>query len=103
MKYGRKLISELSAMSPVPVYIRTHNLLASGAGTPALKWGSTNAYTEDAGGKPVYDWKLVDQVLDTYVNAKAKPFVEIGFMPEALSTKPQPYQHSWPKTRIAAG
>src|SRR4030042_2751882 len=24
-----------------------------------------------------------------------KPFVEIGFMPEALSIKPRPYQHSW--------
>ena len=23
------------------------------------------------------------------------PLVEIGFMPEALSTKPQPYKHSW--------
>jgi xylan 1,4-beta-xylosidase len=24
-----------------------------------------------------------------------KPLVEIGFMPEALSTKPQPYRHDW--------
>ena len=24
-----------------------------------------------------------------------KPLVEIGFMPEALSTKPQPYRHHW--------
>src|SRR5579872_2726543 len=28
---------------------------------------------------------------------------EIGFMPEALSTKPQPYQHTWPKGGITAG
>ena len=50
MKDGQKLLSELAALSPVPVYVRTHNLLTTGDGTPALKWGSTNAYTEDAAG-----------------------------------------------------
>ena len=43
-------------------------------GSPALKWGSTNAYTEDANGKPVYDWTIVDGILDTSVNSGAKPF-----------------------------
>jgi xylan 1,4-beta-xylosidase len=95
MKHGRKLIGELAKMSPVPVYFRTHNLLTTGDGTPALKWGSTNAYTEDAAGKPVYDWTIVDKILDTYVQVKAKPLVEVGFMPEALSVKPQPYKHEW--------
>src|SRR5213083_2337008 len=56
MKDGKKLLSELAALSPVPVFVRTHNLLTSGDGTPALKWGSTNAYTEDASGRPVDDW-----------------------------------------------
>src|SRR5215813_1138146 len=42
---GKKLLSELAAASPVPVFMRTHNLLTSGDGTAALKWGSTNAYT----------------------------------------------------------
>ena len=51
MKDGRKLIGELPALSPVPVDIRAHHLLVTGDGTPALKWGSTNAYTEDAGGQ----------------------------------------------------
>ncbi len=102
-KNGRKLIGELAALSPVPVHIRTHNLLTTGDGTPALKWGSTNAYTEDASGRPVYDWTIVDRIFDTYVQAKTRPLVEIGFMPEALSTKPQPYRHDWPKTPIAAG
>jgi xylan 1,4-beta-xylosidase len=102
-KNGRKLIGELAALSPAPVHIRTHNLLTSGDGTPALKWGSTNAYTEDAGGRPVYDWTIADRIFDTYVQARVKPLVEIGFMPEALSTKPRPYRHDWPKTPIAAG
>ena len=51
MKDGKKLLSELAALSPVPVYVRAHNLLTTGDGTPALKWGSTNAYTEDADGQ----------------------------------------------------
>jgi len=100
---GAKLISELGALRPSEVYVRTHNLLTSGNGTPALKWGSTNAYTEDANGNPVYDWTITDRIFDTYLKAHAKPFVEIGFMPEAMSTHPQPYQHTWPKGGIDTG
>src|SRR6187402_3932090 len=44
MKDGKKLLSELAALSPVPVFVRTHNLLTSGNGEAAFKWGSTNAY-----------------------------------------------------------
>ena len=95
MKDGRELLSELAALSPGPVYVRAHNLLTSGDGTPALKWGSTNAYTEDASGQPRYDWTIVDRILDTYLERKMKPFVQIGFMPEALSSKPVPYKHDW--------
>ena len=94
-KNGKKLISELAALSSGHVYIRTHFLLTTGDGTPGLKWGSTNAYTEDASGKPVYDWTITDRIFDTYLQAGAKPFVEIGFMPEALSSKPEPYKPIW--------
>jgi len=94
---GKKLIGELAALSPVRVEIRTHHLLVTGDGTAALKWGSTNAYTEDANGKPVYDWTIVDRIFDTYEQVKAKPFVEIGFMPQALSNNPEPYTLHWPK------
>jgi xylan 1,4-beta-xylosidase len=95
MKDGRKLLSEISSFSPVPVYVRTHCLLCSGDGEAALKWGSTNAYTEDANGKPVYNWAIVDSIFDTYVKRGMKPLAQIGFMPEALSTHPQPYRHHW--------
>lgn len=95
MKDGKKLLSELSALSPVTVHVRAHNLLTTGDGTAALKWGSTNAYTEDANGKPKYDWRIVDRIFDTYIERKMKPMVEIGFMPQALSVKPDPYQHKW--------
>jgi xylan 1,4-beta-xylosidase len=95
MKDGRKLLSEISALSPVPVYVRVHSLLVTGDGKAALKWGSTNAYTEDASGAPVYDWTITDRIFDTYLDRKMKPLVQIGFMPEALSSRPQPYRHHW--------
>ncbi|MCF2443350.1 beta-xylosidase [Dyadobacter sp. CY345] len=95
MKDGKKLLTEMAALSPAPVYVRTHNLMTSGDGTPSLKWGSTNMYTEDAKGKPVYNWAIVDSIFDAYVSRKMKPLAQIGFMPEALSTHPQPYKHDW--------
>jgi xylan 1,4-beta-xylosidase len=101
--HGRELVGELAALSAVPVQIRVHNLLTTGDGTGSLKWGSTNAYTEDASGNPVYDWKIVDRIFDTYVQAGAKPFVEIGFMPQALSVHPEPYRHGFPEGDIFTG
>ena len=95
MKDGRALLSELGQLAPRRVYFRTHNLLTSGDGTPALKWGSTNAYREDAQGRPVYDWTIVDRIFDTYLERGVRPYVQIGFMPQDLSTRPSPYQHSW--------
>src|SRR5208282_4946984 len=49
-KNGRKLVGELARLSSAPVYIRTHFMLTTGDGTPGFKFGSTNAYTEDASG-----------------------------------------------------
>ena len=95
LKDGRKLIGELGALKPNQVYFRTHNLLCSGDGTPALKWGSTGVYAEDADGKAVYNWKILDEIFDTYLTNGVRPYAQIGFMPEALSIHPQPYQHHW--------
>ncbi len=95
MKDGKKLLSEIAALSPVPVHVRAHNLLTTGDGLPALKWGSTNAYTEDAAGNAVYNWRIVDSIFDTYVQRGMKPLAQMGFMPEAMSVQPQPYQHHW--------
>ena len=92
---GTKLIHELAELSSDPIYIRTHFLLATGDGTSELKWGSTNAYAESKDGRPLYDWTIVDRIFDTYLSSGAKPFVEIGFMPQALSAKPEPYKVTW--------
>ncbi len=99
---GKKLLSELAALSPGPVYVRVHNLLTTGDGSASLKWGSTNVYTEDAG-KPVYSWTILDKIFDTFRAAGIKPLVEIGFMPEALSTYPQPYRHTFPQGSVFTG
>jgi xylan 1,4-beta-xylosidase len=77
--------------------MRVHNLLTSGDGSAALKWGSTNVYTEDAAGRPVYDWTVLARIVDSYRARGLKPFVQLGFMPEALSSAPAgvPYRHFW--------
>jgi xylan 1,4-beta-xylosidase len=95
---GEELLRTLSSALSAPVHIRTHFLFNTGDGTPSLKWGSTNLYTEDAAGNPVYDYTIIDQIMDATVGAGAFPLVEIGFMPQALSTRPDPYQNSDPYT-----
>ena len=75
MKDGQKLLSELGGLKPKEVFFRTHSLLVTGEGTHALKWGSTNAYTEDAQGNPVYDWKIVDRIFDSYLERGVRPYV----------------------------
>jgi xylan 1,4-beta-xylosidase len=94
---GQKLLSELKQLSPTTVYIRTHNLLTSKGNSkgPDLKWGFTNVYTEDNNGKAIYDWTIMDSIIDQYIHRGMKPLMEIGFMPQALSSKPEPYEHTW--------
>src|SRR5437868_6582555 len=69
MTNGRKLIAELGELAPRQVYFRAHNLLTSGDGSPALKWGSTGVYAEDAQGRAVYDWTILDGIFDTYLKS----------------------------------
>jgi xylan 1,4-beta-xylosidase len=94
---GRKLLGELAALDGAPVYVRVHNLLTTGDGSASLKWGSTNVYSEDASGHPIYSWIILDRIFDAFRAAGIKPLVELGFMPEALSTHPQPYRHDFPR------
>src|SRR5271156_4787423 len=94
---GVKLLKELHDLSPVPVYIRAHHLLTSGDGVAELKWSSTNVYSEDANGKPLYDFKILDGIFDAYKAAGVRPMVELGFMPKDLAAgnppgMPQDYQ-----------
>ncbi len=100
---GKKLLGELAALSPVPVYFRPHNLFTTGNGDGSLKWGSTNVYTERPDGSAIYDFKITDRIFDALVAAHVRPLVEIGFMPQALSTHPEPYRHDFPKGDVFTG
>jgi xylan 1,4-beta-xylosidase len=85
MKYGRQLLGELHDLSPVPVYIRAHHLLTSGNGVPELKWSSSNVFSLDANGEPVYDFTITDETFDAFERAGVRPMVELGFMPRDLA------------------
>lgn len=97
MKDGRKLLTDLGELRRGDVYFRAHNLMSTGDGTSAFKWGSTNIYTETQDGKPVYDWTIADGIIDTYLARGIRPYLQLGFMPEALAKVPEgmQYQHSW--------
>ncbi len=94
---GQVLLARLGAMPDAPYFIRCHFLLCSGDGVGRPKWGSTNVYTEDANGAPIYTWDLVDRILDTTLEAGCVPFIELGFMPEALSTAPPDVPYADPR------
>lgn len=95
MKDGERLLADLGSLRPGDVHFRAHNLLTSGDKSPGLKWGSTNVYTTDGSGRPVYDWEVFDRIFTTMLDRGVKPFVQVGFMPEALSRHPTPYRHRW--------
>ena len=103
--HGRALLRELHDLSPVPVYIRVHHLLTSGDGRAELKFSSTNIYSEDPQGHPVYDFKLIDGIFDAYKSAGVRPMVELGFMPRDLAAdlpdRHEPYQVHFPQSTVS--
>src|ERR1700749_4898339 len=93
MKYGKQLLRELHDLTPEPVYIRAHHLLTSGNGVAELKWSSSNIFSLDAKGKPVYDFTITD-----------RPFDELGFMPKDLASNVavvNEYQVHFPQPTMA--
>ena len=56
-------------------YIRFHAIFHDVLGTVKIE-----------GGKTVYDWKKIDQLYDDLLARHIKPFVELGFTPNALAT-----------------
>ncbi len=45
-------------------------------------------YSEDAQGRPVYNWSYVDRIYDALLANGIRPFVEISFMPKQLAARP---------------
>lgn len=104
MRNGKQLLRELHDLSPVPVYIRAHHLLTSGTGHAELKFSSTDVYHEDASGKPVYNFTILDSIFDEYKAAGVRPMVEFGFMPKDLAAEVPgrtEYQVHYPKSTIS--
>lgn len=97
---GRHLLDEVNKLSDEPIRIRVHHLLTSGDGTLALKWSSTNVYTEDESGNAVYDWTRLDAIMDVLTQPGIEPFVQASFMPQALSSQPEPYTPTLVKTGL---
>jgi xylan 1,4-beta-xylosidase len=60
-------------------YIRMHGLLTDDMGV----------YKEDRNGKPEYNYQYIDVLFDFILSIDMKPFVELGFMPEALASGKQ--------------
>jgi xylan 1,4-beta-xylosidase len=57
-------------------YIRMHGLLTDDMGV----------YREDKKGNPEYNFQYIDVLYDYLLSIGMKPFVELGFMPEALAS-----------------
>jgi xylan 1,4-beta-xylosidase len=57
-------------------YIRFHGLLEDELGV----------YREDREGKPIYNFQYIDAIYDSILKIGMKPFVELGFMPQALAS-----------------
>jgi len=67
-------------------YIRCHNTFSDAP--PHFQSDQImgcRVYSEDAGGTPRYNFRYLDQVLDTWTRAGLKPILEMDFMPDALA------------------
>jgi xylan 1,4-beta-xylosidase len=82
---GSLLLKKFGELGDGPFFIRPHHLLCTGNTLGEYKWGSTNVYTEDEEGNPVYNFETLDKICDEIVNTGNKPFFEIGFMPRDLA------------------
>src|SRR5579862_1667886 len=105
MPHGIELLHELQELSPVPIHIRVHHLLTSGDGRAELKFSSTNIYSEDSSGRPVYQFAILDGIFDVWRSAGVRPVVELGFMPRDLAAvlpdRHEPYQVHFPSSTIS--
>ena len=72
-------------------YIRFH----------AIFHDEVGLYDEDKDGKPQYNFSYVDQIYDGLLENKVRPFVELSFMPNKLSSDPNAVHAFWYKQNVA--
>ncbi|HWG66457.1 MAG TPA: glycosyl hydrolase family 39 [Rhodanobacteraceae bacterium] len=66
-------------------YVRFHGIFDDDAGL----------VQKDKDGKITYNFSYIDQIYDGLLAHGIKPFVELGFMPEALSSDPSKHHSFW--------
>jgi xylan 1,4-beta-xylosidase len=71
-------------------YIRFHGIFLDEVGL----------YDEDKDGKPVYNFSYVDQIYDGLLKNHVRPFVELSFMPNKLTSDPKAIQAFWYKPNV---
>lgn len=81
---GMELIHKFGQLEK-PYYMRAHHMLCTGILHAFYKWGSTNVYIEDENGNPIYNYDVIDQMMDIWLSNNCKPFFELGFMPRDLA------------------
>ena len=81
---GMTLLGKIGSLEK-PYFVRAHHMLCTGICHGFYKWGSTNVYTEDQDGNPVYDFDTVDRMIDIWLKNNCRPFFELGFMPKDLA------------------
>lgn len=67
-------------------YVRCHNMFSDTTpAQPENRIYGCRVYGEDEAGNPVYNWKYLDQVLDTWLSVGLRPILEADFMPDKLA------------------
>jgi xylan 1,4-beta-xylosidase len=78
-----------------PYHVRNHNALTSGNGLSSPASASTNIYTEDKDGNPIYNFEIIDKIYDNYVANNLIPIVELSFMPFDLVPNKNKLKSDW--------
>ena len=71
-------------------YVRFHAILMDENGV----------YSEDAQGRPVYNFSYVDQIYDGLLQNGVRPFVELSFMPRQLASR-EAFMSFWYRPNVA--
>ncbi|MBD8881805.1 glycosyl hydrolase family 39 [Rhodanobacter sp. 7MK24] len=86
-------------------YVRFHGILDEDVGLFHLGrngqpfYNAADKSAKDA--QPVYNFSYVDQIYDGLLERGVRPFVELGFMPDEMSSDPKAIQDFWYRPNVA--
>ncbi|MEW9625400.1 GH39 family glycosyl hydrolase [Rhodanobacter geophilus] len=86
-------------------YVRFHGILDEDVGLFHLGRNGQPFYNaadkSGKAGQPVYNFSYVDQIYDGLLERGVRPFVELGFMPDDMSSDPRAIQDFWYHPNVA--